>query len=206
MLQTTGPRVAPATSLALKDMPADALDMIAADNDEAWRLRMPRLPVAINGASDLIGALFFFHWLKRRLGRRRARRGRIVCLWRRLHDRRGACANSGWRKRRANSSIQRGASGRRQFRDQSLALGSGAKKVRTRATADGRRQEPDGPHCPRPDDQSSSPELRAQPRMREKHVSCSVQLPSEMCRSARIRMHALQQAIIRRANVLRGRP
>ena len=66
VLQTTGPRVAPPTSLALNDTPADAPDMLAADNGEAWRLRVPRLPVAINGASDLIAALFFYHCLKRR--------------------------------------------------------------------------------------------------------------------------------------------
>ena len=55
-----------ATSLALDDTPADALDMIAAEDGEAWRLRTPRLPIAVNGAGDLIAALFFFHWLKRR--------------------------------------------------------------------------------------------------------------------------------------------
>jgi pyridoxine kinase len=65
-LQTTGPRIVLATSLTLNDTPADALDMIAADNGEAWRLRTPRLPIAVNGAGDLIAALFFFHWLKRR--------------------------------------------------------------------------------------------------------------------------------------------
>ena len=46
--------------------PADALDMIAADGGGAWRLRTPRLPIAVNGAGDLIAALFFFHWLRRR--------------------------------------------------------------------------------------------------------------------------------------------
>ena len=65
-LQTTGPRVVLATSLALNDTPADALDMIAADGGEAWRLRTPRLPIGVNGAGDLIAALFFFHWLRRR--------------------------------------------------------------------------------------------------------------------------------------------
>ena len=65
-LQTTGPRVVLATSLALNDTPADALDMIAADGGEAWRLRTPRLPIAVNGAGDLIAALFFFHWLRGR--------------------------------------------------------------------------------------------------------------------------------------------
>jgi len=65
-LQTTGPRVVLATSLALNDTPADALDMIAAESGEAWRLRTPRLPIAVNGAGDLIAALFFLHWLRRR--------------------------------------------------------------------------------------------------------------------------------------------
>lgn len=66
-LQATGPRVVLATSLALSDTPADALDLIAADGGEAWRVRTPRLPIAVNGAGDLIAALFFFHWLQRQL-------------------------------------------------------------------------------------------------------------------------------------------
>jgi pyridoxine kinase len=65
-LQTTGPRIVLATSLTLDDTPADALDMIASNGGEAWRLRTPRLPIAVNGAGDLIAALFFFHWLLRR--------------------------------------------------------------------------------------------------------------------------------------------
>jgi pyridoxine kinase len=65
-LQTTGPRVVLATSLTLADTPADALDMIAAEGGDAWRVRTPRLPIAVNGAGDLIAALFFFHWLERR--------------------------------------------------------------------------------------------------------------------------------------------
>ncbi len=65
-LQTTGPHVVLATSLALNDTPSDALDMIAAEDGEAWRLRTPLLPIAVNGAGDLIAALFFFHWLQRR--------------------------------------------------------------------------------------------------------------------------------------------
>ena len=37
-LAATGPRVVLVTSLALDDTPADALDMIAAESGEAWRL------------------------------------------------------------------------------------------------------------------------------------------------------------------------
>ena len=62
-LQAIGPRVVLATSLRLADTPADALDLIAAEGDHAWRLRAPLLPIVLNGAGDLIAALFFFHWL-----------------------------------------------------------------------------------------------------------------------------------------------
>ena len=94
VLQTTGPRVAPATSLALNDTPADAPDVIAADNGEAWRLRMPRLPVAINGDNDLDCCAVLLSLAEAPLGRRRARRGRVVRLWRRRHDRGGGCART----------------------------------------------------------------------------------------------------------------
>ena len=63
ILQAVGPRVVLATSLKLADTPAGALDMIAAADGEAWRLRTPLLPVDVNGAGDLAAALFFFHWL-----------------------------------------------------------------------------------------------------------------------------------------------
>jgi pyridoxine kinase len=65
-LQTTGPRVVLATSLTLGDTPADALDTIAADGGDAWRLRTPRLPIAVNGAGDLVAALFYLHWIQGR--------------------------------------------------------------------------------------------------------------------------------------------
>jgi len=65
-LQAMGPLVVLATSLALDDTPADALDIVAADGDQAWRMRTPRLPIVLNGTGDLIAALFFFHWLQRR--------------------------------------------------------------------------------------------------------------------------------------------
>jgi pyridoxine kinase len=65
-LQTMGPRVVLTTSLALNDTPADALDLVAADGGQAWRVRTPRLPIVLNGTGDLIAALFFFHWLQRR--------------------------------------------------------------------------------------------------------------------------------------------
>jgi pyridoxine kinase len=63
-LRARGPQVVLVTSLRLDDTPADALDMIACDSDELWRLRTPKLPIAVNGAGDLVAALFFFHWLR----------------------------------------------------------------------------------------------------------------------------------------------
>jgi pyridoxine kinase len=38
--------------------------MIACEGDELWRLRTPKLPIAVHGTGDLLAALFFFHWLR----------------------------------------------------------------------------------------------------------------------------------------------
>jgi len=63
-VRARGPQVVLVTSLRLADTPADALDMIACEGDELWRLRTPKLPIAVNGAGDLAAALFFSHWLR----------------------------------------------------------------------------------------------------------------------------------------------
>ncbi len=62
-LRRRGPEVAFATSLRLDDTPADALDLIVTASEGAWRVRTPRLPIAVNGAGDLISALFLHEWL-----------------------------------------------------------------------------------------------------------------------------------------------
>ena len=64
LLCAQGPQLVLVTSLKLDDTPADALDMIVCQDDALWRLRTPKLPIAVNGAGDLIAALFFFHWLR----------------------------------------------------------------------------------------------------------------------------------------------
>ncbi len=64
LLHARGPRVILVTSLRLDDTPADSLDMIVSDGAGLWRLRTPKLPIAVNGAGDLVAALFFFHWLR----------------------------------------------------------------------------------------------------------------------------------------------
>jgi len=65
-LRRRGPRVVAAKSLALDDTPRDALDILAGDDAGFWRLRTPKLPIAVNGAGDLFAALFFHHWLETR--------------------------------------------------------------------------------------------------------------------------------------------
>jgi pyridoxine kinase len=40
--------------------------MLAADGAGCWRVRTPKLPIALNGAGDLFTALFFHHWLESR--------------------------------------------------------------------------------------------------------------------------------------------
>jgi len=62
-LHALGPRVVLVTSLRLDDTPADALDLVASDGIDRYRLRTPLLPLTINGAGDLIAALFFAHHL-----------------------------------------------------------------------------------------------------------------------------------------------
>ena len=66
LLARRGPRAILATSLALDDTPEDWIDMAVCDDGRFWRLRTPRAPIAVNGAGDLIAALFLAHWLMAR--------------------------------------------------------------------------------------------------------------------------------------------
>lgn len=59
-----GPRVILVTSLVLDDRPDDAIDLVVSDGQGIWRLRTPRLDLAINGAGDAIAALFLVHILR----------------------------------------------------------------------------------------------------------------------------------------------
>jgi pyridoxine kinase len=69
VLHARGPKVIVVTSVSLEDTPGDALDMLASDGASLWRLRTPRLPISVNGAGDLLSALFLFYWLKTRSAR-----------------------------------------------------------------------------------------------------------------------------------------
>ena len=60
-LHGLGPKVILVTSLATRETPADAIDLLASGPDGRFLVRTPRLEVALNGAGDAIAALFFFH-------------------------------------------------------------------------------------------------------------------------------------------------
>jgi pyridoxine kinase len=62
-LRARGPKVVLVTSLSTPETPAEAIDMLAVDDEGAFRLRTPLLPVSVNGAGDAIAALFFVHLL-----------------------------------------------------------------------------------------------------------------------------------------------
>jgi pyridoxine kinase len=64
-VRAMGPRIVLVTSLLLDDTPADAIDLLACDDTGRYRLRTPKLPLAVNGAGDVIAALFFAHCLRR---------------------------------------------------------------------------------------------------------------------------------------------
>ncbi len=62
-LHARGPRIVLVTSYLGEDTPAGSLDLLASDGTDLWRVRTPRLDVAINGAGDIVAALFLVHIL-----------------------------------------------------------------------------------------------------------------------------------------------
>jgi pyridoxine kinase len=62
-LRARGPRLVLATSLVGS---GDEIAMLAADNDGAFLVSTPRLPMLANGAGDLTAALFLGHFLRTR--------------------------------------------------------------------------------------------------------------------------------------------
>ena len=59
-----GPRTILVTSLHTEETPADALDLLASDDDRIFRVRTPKLALTVNGAGDAIAALFYAHFLR----------------------------------------------------------------------------------------------------------------------------------------------
>jgi pyridoxine kinase len=63
-VQRLGPRAVLVTSLHTRETPRDAIDLLAGEGGEFWRVRTPRLSLAVNGAGDAIAALFFVHYAR----------------------------------------------------------------------------------------------------------------------------------------------
>ena len=64
IVHALGPRAVLVTSLHTEDTPEDAIDLLASDASGRFRLRTPKLPLVVNGAGDVIAALFFAHYLR----------------------------------------------------------------------------------------------------------------------------------------------
>ena len=62
-LHARGPRVILATSVELDETPSDCVEMLASENGALWRLRTPKAPIKVNGAGDVVAALFLAYWL-----------------------------------------------------------------------------------------------------------------------------------------------
>lgn len=63
-LHDLGPRAVLVTSLHTDQTPEGSIDMLASDDTGCYLLRTPRLELNINGAGDLVAALFFAHYLR----------------------------------------------------------------------------------------------------------------------------------------------
>jgi len=57
-----GPKVIMVTSLQTEETPADSIDLLASGPEGRFRVRTPKLDLAVNGAGDAIAALFLVHW------------------------------------------------------------------------------------------------------------------------------------------------
>jgi pyridoxine kinase len=62
-VRARGPRSVLVTSVRTDDTPDDAIEMVAVDDEGAWSVRTPLLPISVNGAGDVTAALFLAHSL-----------------------------------------------------------------------------------------------------------------------------------------------
>ena len=63
-LQARGPRVVLLTSALTDDTPGDHIDLLAGEGGRVFRVRTPRLRLAVNGAGDCVAALFLVHYAR----------------------------------------------------------------------------------------------------------------------------------------------
>ena len=62
-VRARGPRSVLVTSVRTDATPDDAIEMVAVDDEGAWSVRTPLLPISVNGAGDVTAALFLAHSL-----------------------------------------------------------------------------------------------------------------------------------------------
>ena len=65
-MHPAGPRLVLVTSVEALETPADSIDLLLATGQGSLLLRTPRLPLAANGAGDMIAALFLLHVMRLR--------------------------------------------------------------------------------------------------------------------------------------------
>jgi pyridoxine kinase len=63
-LHERGPRIIMVTSLDTDDTPTEAVDVVASDGKQRFRVRTPRVQFTVNGAGDAIAGLFLAHLLQ----------------------------------------------------------------------------------------------------------------------------------------------
>lgn len=60
-IRELGPSTALITSVQREDAPEDSIEMLAVNDDGAWLVTTPRLPMKANGSGDITAALFTAH-------------------------------------------------------------------------------------------------------------------------------------------------
>jgi pyridoxine kinase len=63
LARKTGPRTVLVTSVRRDDQPADTVEMLVVNDDGAWIVQTPLLPMKANGSGDVTSALFTAHLL-----------------------------------------------------------------------------------------------------------------------------------------------
>jgi pyridoxine kinase len=63
-LMRSGPRILLVTSFERADRPAATSEILLVEDDAAWLLATPLLPIAAHGAGDALAALFLGHYLR----------------------------------------------------------------------------------------------------------------------------------------------
>ncbi|MDY0909745.1 pyridoxal kinase PdxY [Microbacterium sp. CFBP9034] len=62
LIRATGPRTVLVTSVERPDRPEETIEMLAVDDQGAWIVRTPRIPMKANGSGDVTAALFTAHY------------------------------------------------------------------------------------------------------------------------------------------------